>query len=482
MRRTTCPVALAAWLGLVASAAAADADQSELIMLPPVDEPAASEPWAVETPPPSIVTGPEPVASAMATPSCNSCGWWPSVSPSITAARYRSIFEPPAPGFGALECVPNMIGDGGPGTDVAIGGLLEASLSMSQLGGSRLSVADANSPLPTERLYYSYRHLHNASSVNVHGFSEAANRDQHLLAWENAILARAASLEIRVPIEYRTPGSVGSLLTPDDDIADPFIADSHRAELGNISLIFKLLLVEQSWYALSAGLGVTLPSSQGFNSLIGINSEVAFSDPGLTADGITVFSSTFDNESVYLSPFLAWVVTPAPRWFHQGFLQVEAAANPSRASIDGVGAVVFSQDGAPIGAFNYDAFVGSLADIHPEALLRLNLGGGYMFAEGVVGAGQMQLAAVLELHYTAVLSDAKMQEIDVLPGLGSGGTIPRDSYLVGNAGTGDMVNIATGVSARWDEWLMTNGVILPLRESPDRGYDASYNLQLQRRF
>jgi hypothetical protein len=44
MRRTTCPVALAAWLGLVASAAAADADQSELIMLPPVDEPAASEP------------------------------------------------------------------------------------------------------------------------------------------------------------------------------------------------------------------------------------------------------------------------------------------------------------------------------------------------------------------------------------------------------------------------------------------------------
>jgi hypothetical protein len=483
MRWTRFQAGIAAGLGTLAAALSVSAAEapSDLEVLPSVDEPAAVAPWT-EAAPPSIVPTPESLGPVVATPSCESCSWWPSVSPSMCAARYRSVFEPSSRGFGALDCVPNMIGDGGPGTNVAFDGLLEATLAMSQLGTSRLSVADANSPLPTERLYYSYRHLNNASSINVHGFSEAADRDQHVLAWENAFLARAASLEIRVPIEHRTPDRVGSVIDIDSAIIDP-IVQSERAELGNISLLFKLLLVEQSWYAMSAGLGVTLPTSEGFNWATIIDGEVAFRDaPGLTADQLTVMSMAFDNETVYLSPFLAWVVTPHPRWFHQGFLQIETAANPSQVVIDGLGEVVFRQNGAQISDLEYETLIGTFAEVHPETLLRLNLGGGYTFAEGVVGAGIMQLSAILELHYTAILSDAKMQELPI-DDIDGNGPLPFDSILAGNDDSlGDMVNIATGVSARWGEWLMTNGVIVPLRESPDRAYDASYNLQLQRMF
>jgi hypothetical protein len=198
-------------------------------------------------------------------------------------------------------------------------------------------------------------------------------------------------------------------------------------------------------------------------------------------DQEAAIAATFDNETVYLSPFLAWVATPHPRWFHQGFLQVETAANPSRVALDVLSTGVFEQNGAPIGALDYQTLIGTVGEIHSETLLRLNLGGGYMMTEGPVGAGIMQVAALLELHYTAVLSDVRMQELPIDPTFAAG-TIPRDSILVGNAGTGDMLNIATGVSVRWGEWLMTNGVILPLRESPGRGYDASYNLQLQKMF
>jgi hypothetical protein len=332
-------------------------------------------------------------------------------------------------------------------------------------------------------LYYSYRHLSNANSITLHGSSEAADLDQHVLGWENAILARAASLEVRVPIQYGAPDDVLSYFDPSFGLDEPFYRTGDRAALGNVSLLFKLLLVEQPSYAVSAGLGITLPTSEEVNWRVIIVGEVPFSGaPGLTAQQDTAMAAIIDNETVYLSPYLAWVAKPHPRWFHQGFLQIETAANPSQLTIDAVGDVTFLQDGVPFSDLRYQTDLFTLADIHPETLLRLNLGGGYTFAEGVVGTGLMQLSGILELHYTALLSDPRTQEVPVVDLAGSG-PLPFDTINVGNDGSlGDMVNIATGVSARWGEWLMTNGVILPLRESPHRAYDASYNLQLQRMF
>ena len=42
------------------------------------------------------------------------------------------------------------------------------------------------------------------------------------------------------------------------------------------------------------------------------------------------FGLEIENETVYLSPYLSWIVKPTSRFFHQGFLQIEVAANPRR--------------------------------------------------------------------------------------------------------------------------------------------------------
>jgi hypothetical protein len=375
-----------------------------------------------------------------------------------------------------------MIGDGGSGNNVAFDGLLEASLALPALGANRLNVADANSPLPTDRVYYSYRHLHNASSVAVHQFSESVDFDQHKLGWENAVLNRTASLEIRAPIEYRLASEFGSVIAPIGDIVDPVVAANgeRQAELGNLSLVAKLLIWERPTHAVSAGLGVTLPTSEDVDYVLATNGELAYGDlPGLTVDQLALYTAYFSNQTVYLSPYLAWAAVPGRRWFHQGFLQVEAAANPSRVTFDGGGVADFYQDGVLVGLLDFDTAVARRVELFPDTLLRLNLGGGYVLAEG--DAGGFQLASLFELHYTAVLSNAKFADmpLDVI----GAGVVPFDSIRIGNDNSrGDIVNAAAGLSARWGGWLLTNGVIVPLRDNPDRQYDAAYNLQLQRRF
>jgi hypothetical protein len=482
----SCRAALAPWLGLAVTCLSMGAGpaQAQLELLPLVEEPPTVVPWGEAEPSMLIDQSASlpPGAIVAAAPSGEPGGWWPSVSPSPSWFSYRHAAGDACQRFGALDCVPTMIGDGGSGTNVAFDGLLEASLALPALGANRLNIADANSPLPTDRVYYSYRHLHNAGAVAVHQFSESVDFDQHTLAWENATQNRAASLEIRAPIEYRMSSEFLSLIAPTSDFVDPIAAagGEQRAEFGNLSLIAKLLIWERPTHVVSAGLGVTLPTAEDVDYLLAIDGELAYRDlPGLTADQASIYNAYFSNQTVYLSPYLAWSAAPRRRWFHQGFLQVEAAANPSRVTFSGAGLADFYQDGALVGLVDFATVVPRRVELFPETLLRLNLGGGYVLAEG--DAGGFQLASIFELHYTAVLSNAKFAEMP-LDFVGAG-LVPFDSIRIGNDDSrGDVVNAAAGLSARWGRWLLTNGVIVPLREDPDRAYDAAYNLQLQRRF
>jgi hypothetical protein len=46
----------------------------------------------------------------------------------------------------------------------------------------------------------------------------------------------------------------------------------------------------------------------------------------------------------------------------------------------------------------------------------------------------------------------------------------------------DMLNAAVGTSLQINLWILTGGVIVPLRDCPDCGYDIEYNAQVQRLF
>ena len=127
----------------------------------------------------------------------------------------------------------------------------------------------------------------------------------------------------------------GSSFSPAGSGVDPLIAPQ-ETELGNIAAIFKFLLWEDEGIAVSAGLGVEIPTAKDVDYGLAINGVLPFpNNPGLSGDTQAGFLTIVDNETVYLDPFLAWVVKPGDRWFHQGFLQVNVAANPTRGVVPG---------------------------------------------------------------------------------------------------------------------------------------------------
>jgi hypothetical protein len=384
-----------------------------------------------------------------------------------------------------LASIPYMIGDTGAGTCLGFSGLLQAELSHPTLACGRLNVSEANSPIPTDRFYYSYRHFHNATKLSAYSLSETLDLEQHTLAWENAFWGRTGSLEVRVPIEQRLRSDIFSIIAPNFGVVDPLVApgDGRQAELGNIALVFKMLLWERPTYAVTGGVGVTLPTARDVNYQLAVDGEIVFPDiPGLTADEAAAFQAVFANETVYVAPYLAWVVAPPARWFHQGFLQVEVAANPSRVTVTGDGATLFLDNGAPIGFYDFFTPVPVRADLFAQTLMRLNLGWGYILAERHTAARSSTLAALLELHYTTTLNDANLSDVP-LTTQSSVGTVPLQTIAVGNADNRvDILNAAAGVSGQWGPWVVTNGFIMPLREMPDRGFDFEYNLQVQRVF
>jgi hypothetical protein len=390
-----------------------------------------------------------------------------------------------------LASVPYMIGDTGSGTCIGFTGLLDVGVSHPTLACGRLNIAEANSPLPSDRVYYSYRHFEAATPLNVYQYGEELNVDRHTLAFERTFWSGMCSFELRTPLEYRLSSETTSLLTPAG--IDLTSGEARRAELGNISMIFKGLLIEREAFALSGGMGVTLPTAQSVQYDLGLTGNVDYGN-GLTADTISAFNTEFANETVYLLPFMAWLYAPQSRWFHQGFLQFEVAANPSTVTAFGGGVYQFSQDGVPFGDYGYSTGPGPVnqpipvrADLFAQTLMRVNLGWGYNFWEsskrdryGRCAADR--LAGLFEVHYTTTLQDANLSDIQTAD-LAINTPANLQTIKVGNVNNRvDILNLATGASLLLGDTIITTGFVLPVRDGADRGFDLEYNAQVQRRF
>ncbi|BBO34718.1 hypothetical protein [Lacipirellula parvula] len=383
-----------------------------------------------------------------------------------------------------LASVPYMIGDTGAGSCIGFDGLVTADLAHPTLACSRLNISEANSPLPTDRVYWSYRHFQNASRVSAYQFNETVNLDQHTLAWENTFWDRTGSLEIRVPIQHQMQSDIYSIIAPSFGVVDPLVSDSGGREvaLGNVSAIFKMLLTERETFALSGGVGFTLPTARDVNYQLAVDGQVEFpNSPGVIADEAVAFQSVFANETVYISPFLAWAYAPPARWFHQGFFQVEVAANPSRVTVNGDGATLFLDSvGNPIGFYDYYTPVPVRAELFSQTLMRLNLGWGYIFSQNQNPNRYHRVSGLFELHYTSTLQDANLTNIP-LTTQSSIGTVPLQTITIGNQDNRvDILNAATGVSIEVGNWVFTNGVVAPIQNCC--GFDFEYNTQVQRRF
>ena len=416
-----------------------------------------------------------------------------------------------------LASVPFMIGDTTAGTCVAFGGVTDVELGHPTLGCSRLNISEGNTPLPQDRVYYSYRHFHNASLTRVFANFEELNVDRYTLAGERTFFGGMMSAELRLPLEYRLNSDVSTNIVQFDPPSvsgftpgiDPVIG-GRSAELANMSMIFKALMIERKTLAVSAGLGVTLPTAQDVRYDATIDTFVL--QDGLLALNVAQINAVGSNETVYLTPFLAWIKQPNKRFFHQGFFQIEVAANPSRLHVDAAGRFTFDLNGdnffdpsdltdgtlgfvtPPLPVVGFGSGLAS-AELQPQTLMRLNLGFGYVLHENQRADWIQKLTGLFEVHYTGTLSEANINQIPLDLFFNNIPVPPTDPIFdqpefddLTNINVGNqrdqihIVNLTAGLSANMGNLVMTHGVSAPLTNSENRGFDFEYNLQIQRPF
>ena len=409
-------------------------------------------------------------------------------------------------GSSGLSKVPFMIGDTGAGTCFAFRGLLEAELSHPTLTCSRLNISENNTPLPTDRLYFSYRHFHNASNLRYYQFKDSFDVDRFTFGGEKTFADGLFSFEMRVPLENRISSNRESYDVFDPPVFfDPNVfapgfnpfGGGERVELANISFMLKALLYETESCAISAGLGVTLPTASDVEYLVTTDNDLVFPTvPGVLAQSSILLDVFGSNETVYLSPFLSWLKKEkGSRFFHQGFLQVEVAANPSSIATAGAGLTnFFDPNGAVVdpntgatGIYDwFTPFPTGRSDLFAQTLMRLNLGFGYDIIDDPRASFFQRLTGMMEFHYTGTLNDANLSSVPIsFTTTGdTGGVIPGQELQFGNLlGRVDIVNMVLGLSANCNGWVITNGVTAPIYSSEwDNPFDFEYNLQIQKPF
>jgi hypothetical protein len=404
-----------------------------------------------------------------------------------------------------LASVPNMFGDteeGGCG-GLFIAGSLVASLEHPTYACSRLNIAENNSPIVRDRVYYSFRHFANATDIDAFSYSpqgRAAKLDieRQIFGFEK-LLTDSLSVEMRLPVNKQLTSNINILQTDSDSTTNGSninfdqVLNNQPTRIGNIDLILKQRLADTGTFYLSGGLGFNLPTAQSVR-VTGLVNDPNYQiyDPNLTlaqntqhgpANGpvptgtsvLLRFNGLYSNQTVNLLPFLAFVWTPTENWFSQGFAQVDLPLNESTGTL-----------GLKLVA-NGMTFADNLADpararLAEQTLLRLNYGFGrwlYRSNDGFLTA----LAAVIEFHYTTTLNNSDIVPFSLvqpnqipLPVLDRGLTLGfgnLDNRI-------DVVNTVVGFPMYLGMTSLYNGFVFPI--SPHRGFDFEYMFSVNRRF
>lgn len=378
--------------------------------------------------------------------------------------------------------VPYMIGDTASGTcgTLTFDGASFANVEHPTFACSRLNIAENNSPLPQDRVFFSYRHFHNISETNVFEDFNALEIDLFTLGLEKTFNQGESSLELRIPIARELNSNLQIFETP--AISTLPLSD-RNGEFGNMSVVFKRLLFEYGDWVVSGGVAVNIPTADDvvidgdFDARIGLIETPVVIDA--TAD--FTFDAVVNNDTVNLSPYLAWQWTSRCRdWFHQGFFQIDVPMNRSRAVVQ-IDGVVTPDFVLPPEVLDVD----TAGRLDQQTLMRLNLGFGYWLHRGAERDWLQGIAAMFEVHYTATLDNAspiRRQVADYVLGPPFNISIPVDLIVGNQFDHVNIVNLTAGVSVDLDDWLITNGFTAPVTSDENKPFDFEYNLQVQRRF
>ena len=383
---------------------------------------------------------------------------------------------------------------------------------------SNPSVAENNSPVPEDRVYFRYNFFKDALSVvgdsgamffdpslglgsnggpRFRGITTTKNYDFHEFTFggEKTFCDGRCSVEVRVPFSNSLASdlnlSVAKITNRGADIdndSTESIVDTvstpqntlgtSDTEFGNMTVILKGLAYQSSHLAISGGASIGIPT--GRDTRVRVTDFLGdFSDNDIEILRARDFH--ISNDTWSLSPFVAFLATPTERFFAQGFLQFDFPLNESR--IDYTEAAIINTEP---GEVHFDSLLAS-DSIREQTLMQVDLGTGYWLIKNRHDSWLTALAPTLELHYTTTLDNADLRVLPIAPKSGNlavvgpgGAPIPEPNPIVGNQrGRVDILDLTFGATfVIGDRLTVANGFSFPLRSGDDRTFNWEYLLQI----
>lgn len=312
------------------------------------------------------------------------------------------------------------------------GGIAPEQLISLPRGGSMVSqhkVAEGNSPMPRDRVFFHYNQFQ-----SVPGIVGRGNVSRFVPGFERTLNDSWTSIEMRMPFA----GTFDSTQTLTETAS---VSGGTAAELGNLAFVFKQLLYSGESLGLSAGMSLELPTADD------------------TEINTSAFRMTRSAESVTAAPYVGFVSAPTDRLFFQGFCQVQ---------IDTNGETVLIED-----RFRQDSMSGRLQE---ASILYTDLQSGYWIfrADADSAASSLTgLAALLELHLNQTLQGTDTVQADL-------NGVP---LAFGTAGSNyGLANLTSGITAEFNRQTnLTMAVTLPVTNG-DRVFDSEFHVGLNHAF
>ena len=290
-------------------------------------------------------------------------------------------------------------------------------------GVGRLKIAEGGSVLPTDRLFFRYSNIHNASYTN-----QGSNLNRFVPGFEKTFLDRLISFELRAP--FVTDATTSYSLDGDA------FTNGNSTRFGNLSMYAKAMLIQYEKLAVTGGMGITLPTAS--------NVRVNY------LDGTELLR--IKNQSVHLQPFLGMLYTPNTRLFAHGFLQFDAVASGNDVAIN---------SGAGL------SNVGTLTD---SSSLFVDAGLGYWLYRTNKNRGVTGIVPTVEIHQTSSVQE--------------GDAVTSGPFQVGNfGGNTSIISFVAGTTVEFGRRSqLTAGYSTPIGGGTNRQYDGAFQLFYSRNF
>ncbi|MCA8998732.1 MAG: hypothetical protein KDA80_17155 [Planctomycetaceae bacterium] len=338
-------------------------------------------------------------------------------------------------------------------------------------------IAENNSPIPQDRVYFGYNHFHSAydfrttvtgqflvpgdptldpmdplfndnNQIGTRNESRNLHQDRFTLGLEKTFFHGDMSVEFRLPlvtqVDYSTPS-----------IADPTmtaISTSTNDPTGDFQINLKQVFADFYTPKLAGvatwGVGFTFPTGDGATTKL-YEGEARFQ---------------VDDTAYHFSPFVGFVLTRPNCWFFQGFFQAD-----------------FTNDGIKV----FDSVLADVGEYKAPHLGHIDLGVGYWLVNAPHRKFIQGIAPMAEYHFTSRMRDIapltfNANDPAVLPdGTPTPSTVMSTVLIETRNANRDIHNVTTGVHVTVTDWMnfRTAGVF-PLKDEPNRDFDAEFVFQL----